>query len=84
MKMTIRDRIANWLADGVHEKAVRSNAERAERSARAIAELSKEVMNLRLDLIECKGALSDIAAMETPNCANIGKRMAKRAREAMQ
>ena len=29
-------------------------------------------------------ALDDIAAMETPSCAPIGKRMAKRAREGRQ
>lgn len=34
-------------------------------------------------MAEYREALTDIAAMETPNCAHIGKRMAARARQAL-
>ncbi|MBO9624123.1 MAG: hypothetical protein J7500_15555 [Sphingomonas sp.] len=45
--------------------------------------LQEEVETLRLALRASEGALREIAAMQTDNCAHIGKRMADRARKAL-
>jgi hypothetical protein len=71
--MTFRERLADWISGGA--VTMFHNNWRFEADDKLYwIELSAKR----------REALRQIAAMETPNCASIGKRMAKIAREAME
>jgi hypothetical protein len=71
--LTWRERLADWISGGALTRAtIKQNG-------------SQERMLLWQNAAEdaiC--ALRDIIAMQTPNMAHIGKRMAKRAQDALE
>lgn len=71
--MTLRERIADWVSGGAVTMWYNNWAH----------EVDDKLYWIEL-ASERRDALNEIAAMETPNCAPIGKRMAKRAREALK
>ena len=67
--MTWRMKLADWISGGELSRAV------------------MEVVDLQKEVDDCfwyEEALIHIVHMETPRCANIGKRMAAVAREALE
>lgn len=70
--MTIRERIANWLTRGELEQV------RRERDV-----LMKVNSEFGETMQEDVDALMRIVSMETPNCAPVGKKMARVARGAL-
>ena len=70
--MTFREKLADLLTGGSYRLLMT-----------AAGNATANLMTRNAQLGEAKAALGDIAAMETPNCAHIGKRMARRAREAL-
>lgn len=74
--MSLRLRIAKWLAPELVEKV-----ENLQRSVYWWQDLCGRRTEA---LIERNVALGNIAALRTPNCASIGKRMADIAEEALR
>jgi hypothetical protein len=74
--MTLRERLADWISGGL------VSGYYACRDARVFADAQARDQMGRAYLLQER--LNRIAAMETPNCAPIGKRMAKIAREALK
>lgn len=66
MKLTFRERLADWICGGELTKA------------------RKEMAWAWITAMGRADQLQRIAMMETPNCAHIGKRMAKAARDALK
>ena len=66
MKLTFRERLADWITGG------------------SLSHARREMAWGWIEAIRRADQLQRIAAMETPNCAPIGKRMAKAARDALK
>ena len=73
MRMTWRERLADWISEGKLTEAMR------------LADGWQHRRDYWSEFAIYRGeALRDIAAMETPNANATVKRMAKRAREALE
>jgi len=78
--MTFRERLADWITGGELTKA-RFDAGQWERAFWS----EHDDHAIKMGRANCHAAaLCAISAMETPNCAPIGKRMAKAARDALK
>lgn len=84
MRMTWRERLADWISGG----ALTFHKDGWERSSALYEDAISQLWDCRGDAGAADdgliAALRDIAAMETPNANATVKRMARRAREALE
>jgi hypothetical protein len=80
INLTWRERLADWISGGALTRA-RNDLDVWSGIAEISTQLAKDRHNLAAHRYQ---ALRDIIAMQTPNMAHIGKRMVKRAQDALE
>ena len=82
--MSIRYRLADWISGGELRWAQGQRLAALKSMMRMERERERELQREVAAWNRKCAALREIAAMETPRCAHIGKRMAARAREGLK